>query len=133
MKHDDVIRPKFGSTLTVNDKPRDCEHWSVVVDSKEREVSCSSCGKILDPFSILLQYAYKDRTFGFTREGMLKSREEHNKLLEEEKRIKSRIRYAKKKGARECDVVSECPILKQFNEQNIELRRALMKERNNKK
>jgi hypothetical protein len=114
---DDVIRPKFGTTLTVDDRPHKCQHRSVEVGSKRRIVVCAACGEHLDPFEILLQYACDERTFSYTRGELRQLRKSVAELEAKEKNVKARIRRADKKDAERCEAKSVCPLVKQLEYQ----------------
>lgn len=126
MSDDEVIRPEFGTTLTVDDRPSKCKHRSIKVGSKSRIVVCSACGEYLDAFEILLQYAYDERRFNYARGELAEIQKSIAKLEVKEKNVKSRIRRAEKKDAEKCEVKSVCPLVKQLEYANRTQARELL-------
>jgi vacuolar-type H+-ATPase subunit I/STV1 len=111
---EEILRPKFGTTLTVDDRPHKCKHHSVEVGSKKRIVVCTACGEYLDAFEILLQYAYDERRFNYHRGQLAEIEKKIAELQAEEKRVKARLKRATKKDAERCEVKEICPLVKQL-------------------
>jgi hypothetical protein len=122
-----VLRPKFGTTLTVEDKPSTCSHQSVGVCAQDRTVACNSCGAPLDAINVLLQYAHAERRFSYRRGDLAALRKRVGELKDEEKRVKARLRRAQKKEADNCDVSAVCPHVRHLSDMisnyNREVRR----------
>lgn len=99
MTDDNVIKAKFdGVSLSVKDRNiPTCLHGRVWVDEEARKVTCRDCERQLDPISVLLSFARKERNFQYTKESISSLRLEIDELKKEERRIKARIRTAKKK------------------------------------
>lgn len=77
-----------------------CRHWNVNIDEKNRSISCRKCGTIIDPFGYLLQWAEEERQTELNLICLKQDEKRLKKGIEElraeEKRIKARIRNAKK-------------------------------------
>jgi hypothetical protein len=114
MSDENIVRPKFGTALTVDDRPHKCKHKSVEVGSKKRIVVCNACGEYLDAFEILLQYAYDERRFSYHRGELDSIHKKVDELKAEEKRVKARLRRATKKDAERCEAKETCPLVKQL-------------------
>ena len=65
-----------------------CKHSQILVDVESREISCEACEKVLDPFNVILEMAYKERRETGDVRGM---REWVAELRAEEKRLRRRI------------------------------------------
>lgn len=102
-----------------------CNHKSVVVNDNSRVVCCSECDASLDPIQVLMSIANDERRLYHSYLDLKKIRNEIEDLKREEKLIKSRIRYAKKKGVKHCDVENECPINKRLVKENLYLLRKI--------
>lgn len=76
-----------------------CVHASHRVNETQRTVKCAECGAALDPFQVVLQYARKDRVRDDMRAQVAELRGKLVELYKEEKRIKARVRNAKRKDA----------------------------------
>jgi DNA-directed RNA polymerase subunit RPC12/RpoP len=66
MDEKDLIIPKvsadildFERFLSIQDKSLKCTHERIEVDSRNREVTCKDCGKLVDPFDSLVAFARK--------------------------------------------------------------------------
>jgi hypothetical protein len=73
-------------------------HLHVVVDKEAPRVECADCGTRLDPHTVLLEFAHKERMF---RSSDAEARRERDELLAEIGRLKtqrSRLRTAVKKA-----------------------------------
>jgi hypothetical protein len=102
-KMGEVVSPDFGSDrLEIKQISHGgCRHSRVLVDPELRRVICKECDVTLDPIEVLLEYASFERRFQYRRETMNDMREKILELQAEEKRIKSRIKYAKKKAKKD--------------------------------
>jgi len=101
-KGGDLVEPDFGA-INLGIKERvfcGCKHLRVILDPDLRQIECRDCKKVLDPIEVLLQYAMKERQLHYRRETVRDLDCRIEKLSAEEKRIKSRIRYAKEKVKR---------------------------------
>lgn len=65
-----------------------CKHSQIEVDVQEMEISCCACGKVLNPFTVVLEMAYKERRVTGDIQGMQKRVRE---LKAEEERLRKRI------------------------------------------
>ncbi len=108
MDSDDIIRPDFSAkhTLSIRSGGRRCSHRAVSVDETSRTVECSTCDAILDPFSVVLQFAKHERDFAWDQSSKRKQRELIEELKKEERRIKQRIASAKKRAEKEPSLAS---------------------------
>lgn len=77
-----------------------CEHPSFLLDSETREVNCRHCHANLEPYEALLiigrqwdKYAGWVRHAKWKRDGLL---QECRRLKEDEQRVKSRLRRARR-------------------------------------
>lgn len=92
-----------GSLSTV-EKPW-CAHRAVQVDEEKREVTCRSCGRVLDAFNVLLEYATNERNLVSRRkmlgEKLQRLHDEVERLKRDEKNIRARLaRLSAKEGSR---------------------------------
>lgn len=76
-----------------------CGHRSVSVDQHERIVECANCGVAMDPFSVLLDYARGEREYHHWATKVQTQQNAMGKLLDEEKRVKARMKRASRKDA----------------------------------
>lgn len=78
---------------------RYCRHEGYVIDPSERTVECARCAAKLEPFTVLLEYAERERRWRHwsTEEGAVRKRV--HELKEEEKRVKLRTRQHDRKDA----------------------------------
>lgn len=110
---DNVITVNFGAKApetTVHDyadhQPRPeslayCRHRHTDLYPRSRQIVCADCGKLLDPFDLLLQYANRERSWRHYETEEQETRARNATLLDEEKRIKARIRSAKRRDVEE--------------------------------
>ena len=49
------------TSVTARGHAKFCRHGNLVIDEDKRAVECGDCGKILDPFEVLLGYAGSER------------------------------------------------------------------------
>jgi len=107
-----VLTPDFGSSrLELKQIAKRCNHSRIVVDPTMRQVECKDCGAIIDPIHALVQFAEKERRFQYSREEVLRAQERVKDLKVEEKKIKSRIKYAKARiddGGSEREGIKRC-------------------------
>lgn len=95
---DDVLRPVFGSQTEVT-RSGFCQHWQMEIDEGKRTLTCKTCGALLDPFDVHLQYARRERSWRYW-DGQRKEAEQRvEELKAEEKRIKARMANASRKDA----------------------------------
>jgi len=80
-------------------KTRYCLHRSVLVDDNARTVECSKCGANLDPFAVLLTYARDGDRLRWMYLEIQQANKTIEELKAEERRVKARLRNARKKGA----------------------------------
>lgn len=87
------------SEIELKERRRFCRHEAMHLDVDSRTVECAYCDARLDPFEVMRQYAYRERTWRrwdrATRDQMAKLEE----LKEQERRIKARVRNAARKDA----------------------------------
>ncbi|MDA8190933.1 MAG: hypothetical protein M0Z68_05575 [Gammaproteobacteria bacterium] len=60
----DVIN--FEQYVALRHKPVQCRHSHVEVDPTNREVTCHDCGKVVDPFDVLVQFAQDGSSLQYT-------------------------------------------------------------------
>ena len=73
-----------------------CRHRSILVDECTHTVECAVCHKLVDPYCILLGYAREARALRNYEEELRRTQKRLGDLKEEEKKVKSRLRYARK-------------------------------------
>lgn len=78
---------------------RYCAHEAIRVDPEDRTVSCGGCGKALDAFDVLHQYARKERTWRFWEKEIRDKTEALAKLKADERKTKARTKAASRKDA----------------------------------
>lgn len=100
-----------------------CKHPAITINDNTRILECKYCKAILDPIGVLMDIANNERVLFYSRQELKQTRQRIASLKDEEKRIKSRVRYAKKKDAQSCDVVDECAANKKLRSENFKLRR----------
>lgn len=90
---------------------RKCTHQSVLVEEPTREVTCAQCGVVLDAFTVLLQYANRERRFEWSSQDVQREhkarRAQCEQLRAEEKRLKARVRAAKKRDPEEHETLRQ--------------------------
>lgn len=99
-----LIRADFGQRAAIKERTdllMPCRHEQTVVDEVERTVECGTCGATLDAFSVLLQYARKERHWRHWQREVARCHNELAKLKEEERKVKARTRSASRKDAAE--------------------------------
>ena len=94
--------PRDGAPVALKPgRSRGCRHKQVDVDPGERTVECSRCGAVIDPFDAILMIA--DEWEGLDAWARRRERERDEafaktkELKAEEKRLKARIRTAKRR------------------------------------
>lgn len=99
MGEDNIVKPKFGgSSLRARDTAGfSCRHRNVVVCRQSRIVECESCGTVLDPIQVLLEFAYQERALNYTEEKLKKAQQTLAEMNKEEVRLRARIKRANKK------------------------------------
>lgn len=98
-------REERESGLSIVDESRErkpgCRHPQVDVWQRAPRVECRDCGERLDPHQVLLAFALEERKFQHIGDQAERKRAalkaEIAELEAEEKRIKSRIRNARKR------------------------------------
>lgn len=98
----DVIQRDFGGLAQIHEQgagPRPCRHRSTIVDEVARTVVCSTCGAPLDPITVLLEYARKERHWRNWTAEMLKTQSQLKQLQTEVVKAKARLKYALRKDA----------------------------------
>lgn len=76
-----------------------CTHHSIIVSAHDRQVTCRTCTRVLDPFDVLLGYATKERSL---REWATETRAKQTELealRDEERKVKARVKSASRKDA----------------------------------
>lgn len=86
---------------TVKGSPRFCRHRQTVVDESDRTVACGSCGKALDAFQVLLEYARRERHWQCWDQEVGNKTRELAELKDEERKVKARTKNAARKDAGE--------------------------------
>lgn len=76
-----------------------CRHVGTEVDAETRTVTCRQCGKTLDAFDVLLEYARKERTWQNWRDQQRAAAARVEQLKAEEKRVKARTKSASRKDS----------------------------------
>lgn len=103
-KPDNVVTIHFGAGGETRIKDasfdkRHCRHVRMLIDEENRSISCEVCEKPLDPFQICLDYARRERNWRHYETEEHKTRKKISELEAEEKKLKARIRNAKRKDA----------------------------------
>ena len=97
-----VIEADFtnsGSThLIIKPRKHICRHLPCTIDVDHRLVECLLCGAVLDPFQVLLEFASQQRSCENYVSKAQKIRASIDALTDEERRLKARIRSARKKA-----------------------------------
>lgn len=92
-----VVRVAFGTeTRIVRDRERVCRHLQYELELDTRVARCQ-CGAQLDTFQILLEYARAERHWRHYATEEREIRERLAALAAEERRIKARIRNARRR------------------------------------
>lgn len=94
-----VVRVAFGSETRIVHPSLArgaCRHISYELDVESRVARCK-CGVELDPFQILLDYARAERNWRYYAREEQQTRERIATLAQEERRIKARIRTARRR------------------------------------
>lgn len=81
-----------GETKIARNRQKWCSHRRFALDAEAREVRCQGCGKLLDPFEILFEYATEERSFENWRQSVIDQGKKLAELRAEEKRIKARTK-----------------------------------------
>lgn len=100
------IDVKFGGPDNREKDRRDgamriCRHRQKELDTESRTVSCVYCKKQLDAFDALVEIMRDERNALFAHQRYEEERKRVQELRNEEKKIKARIRNAKRKDADE--------------------------------
>ena len=85
-----------GPMIAVTNHAPMCRHSKLYVDAESRAVSCRGCSAHLDAFSVLLDFANKERHARHWDRERLDTQKRLHELKAEEKRVKARLRNAKK-------------------------------------
>ena len=98
-----ILRPDFQekNSISITHKAMPCKHLGVEVEEYTRTVSCAKCEAILDPFTVVFQFAIEERKLMVFTETIKKARSEIVELKQEEKRIKARISRAKLEASKQ--------------------------------
>jgi len=88
-----------GSTrlFTKQKKASRCKHLRVDIDDELRTVICSDCREELDAVQVLVEYANRERLMAYKHDTVSALNRKIDELKKEERKIKSSIRYVKKK------------------------------------
>ncbi len=102
----DIISPVLG---VVDHTPADatelaetagrCRHAKIRVAREDRTVSCGQCGKKLDPFDLLLQYAKGERRWQHFAKLVREAETKLTEIKDEERKTKARLKNASRKEA----------------------------------
>jgi len=76
-----------------------CRHQRTELDSETRAVACRDCGKALDAFDVLLEYARGERNWQHWQREQSAAAARVQQLKEEERKVKSRTQNAMRKDA----------------------------------
>jgi hypothetical protein len=76
-----------------------CRHGAYQLNKEQHVVNCGVCGALLDPFTILMEYATRERNWRFYDAELRRARKAMLEIAIEEKRIKARTRGAARKDA----------------------------------
>lgn len=76
-----------------------CVHSAYIVQQEQRIVTCKACRANLDPFDILLRRALRQSVSENVDDEIKKKRQRLQALDAEERRVKARVRTAKRKDA----------------------------------
>lgn len=93
------LRPKVDRRRRKHDgtDKQYCRHQAVEIDDNAREVDCQLCGASLDPIKVLYDIAINEIRLQYTEKEYIELKEKTADLKAEEKRIKARIRTARKR------------------------------------
>lgn len=83
-----LIRADFGQRAAIQERTDllyPCQHEQPVVDEANRTVECGACGAPLDAFTVLLQYARKERHWRNWQAEVGRCHNELEKLKDEER------------------------------------------------
>jgi hypothetical protein len=83
----------------VKGSPKHCRHRVPVLDAEARTVECEGCGKALDAFQVLLEYADGERRWQGWDQSVREKARELEELREEERKVKARTKNAARKEA----------------------------------
>lgn len=78
-----------------------CRHQRTELNTEDRTVKCRDCGKALDAFGVLLEYAHGERRWQQWQQEQRAAAARVAQLKEEEKKIKARTKAASRKDATE--------------------------------
>lgn len=98
--NDNIINfnPKQRDSIKYKRRAYECQHWDLEIDEESRMVECKKCGKMLDPVTVLIQFAMLERKLDYSRWELKELSSRISELKHEEKLIKARIRNAKKRA-----------------------------------
>lgn len=99
-----VIRHDFGGLAAIKERGATtsyghCRHMATVVDEVARTVGCATCGAMLDPIGVLLEYARKERHWRGWDAELNRTQQRIDALKEEERKVKARTKSASRKEA----------------------------------
>lgn len=103
----DIIAPVLGvverappaNQTEIGPGYRFCRHGQVQLAMEGRAVSCVTCGKTLDAFDVLLEYAQREREWRYFEKQISEAHERLEKLKSEERKTKARLKHASRKEA----------------------------------
>lgn len=78
-----------------------CRHIGSELDAETRTVTCRQCGKTLDPFDVLLEYARGERRWQQWEQEQRAAAARVTQLKEEERKVKARTKNASRKDSAE--------------------------------
>lgn len=98
-----ILRPDFQAknSISIKRKASRCKHLNVEVEESMRKVSCAKCEAVLDPFTVVFEYAIEERQYMVLADTIKKAKSEITELKQEEKRIKTRISRAKLQASKQ--------------------------------
>jgi uncharacterized Zn finger protein (UPF0148 family) len=90
-------------TLSCRRWQKHCNHPSLSVDEKQRQISCDICGAVVDAFDYMSKLAKEQDRFRLNRKALhdeiLRLSKQVDGLKREEKNAKNRLATLEKKGA----------------------------------
>ena len=89
----DVIEfPRSTQAVSFKGYRTHCLCRTVHIDHERRQLSCSKCGKVLDPYDLVLQFFDKHRTLVDVREHLKTERAELDEVARRVRNAKAQVR-----------------------------------------
>jgi hypothetical protein len=76
-----------------------CRHGRTLLEAEQRVVTCRDCGKTLDAFDVLLEYAQGERRWQSREAECRDAAKRLEELKSEERKVKARTKNASRKEA----------------------------------